>query len=91
MEPSNFPEANLILTAPDENPTGAHILDLPAHRAGGQIVTLWRPSWREMLSLLLYRRVWMRTLTQTTQPPVSLDCVRTPFMKVPGSRSRASS
>lgn len=71
MRPTKFEHSNRQL-----NPSGAAYSDNvtgvePLHvwTDGEQCLSLWRPSWRERLSVLLFGRVWMALLSGETQPP----------------------
>ncbi len=77
MEPTEFREANSVLTAPEGMPT---VLDLPVWKGqNGNIVSLWRPSWRERLSLLIFGRVWLSFIASYTHPPVGVSARRAYF------------
>ena len=76
MKPTNFPDANSKLTAPEGMPG---CLDLHVYRADGHVVSLWRATWRERLSLLVFGRVWLHFVGVRTHPPVSLHAERDVF------------
>ena len=78
MKPIWFSEAELELTRP-ANMTDAECQPLPICRTGGQVISCWRPSWRERLAVLFYGRVWLSVLSGQTQPPVWLMGARSPF------------
>lgn len=79
MWSAQFKEANSTLRKPagmSEEECG----DLPVWTDGKLCVSLWRPSLRERLSVLLFGRVWLFVLGYT-QPPVTLEGKRTVFEK----------
>lgn len=79
MKPSSFDEMNTELTPPEG------MLDcgvLPCHRNGREVISLWRPSIRERISVFLFGRVWLRIVSPLTHPPVSIQGIRRIFEKV---------
>ncbi len=85
MKPSEFPEANSVLTAPEGMPS---CMDLPVYRHAtipgalpdrSHLVSLWRPTWRERFSLLFFGRIWLDFAGARTHPPVAVSAVRTYF------------
>ncbi len=70
MQPVHFAQANKILTAP---PDSEGVLPLPVHTDGTQCLSCWSLTWRERVAGLLHGRVWLCTLTGSTQPPVWLE------------------
>ncbi|HEV8247531.1 MAG TPA: hypothetical protein VGP93_17260 [Polyangiaceae bacterium] len=83
MEPTLFPEANGTLTGGPgaDYGTAAPVLDLPVHRGDGQIISCWRPSWRDRLAIIFGGRVWLRVLTTRTHAPVAVH-TGTPFERI---------
>ncbi len=77
-EPNNFPEANRDLLKPD-GMTDEECGSLPVYTDGRECVSLWRMSWRERLSALLFGRAWLFVLSGGTQPPVAMTVARTVF------------
>lgn len=78
MKPQNFKYSNKQL-----NPSGAEYSDnvtgvdpLPVWTDGEQCLSLWRPSWRERLSVLLFGKVWLSLLSGQTQPPACVVACR---------------
>lgn len=65
MIPTHFDEENCTLQGREDE----DILDLPVFRGDGEVISCWRPSWRERLSVLFFGRVWLRLLHPRTQPP----------------------
>jgi len=53
--------------------------ELPVYRGGTQLVSSWRVSWHERLSILFFGRVWLQVWGGRTQPPVALSGERTIF------------
>ena len=76
MTPTTFPQANLTLTAPPGMPECG---ELPVYRGGTQLVSSWRVSWHERLSILFFGRVWLQVWGGRTQPPVAISGERTIF------------
>lgn len=80
MKPIKFPEANKTLTKP-ESMTDEECTSLTIFCDGKQCISLWRMSFKQRISALLFGRVWLSVLSGHTQPPVWLDCCRTVFAK----------
>jgi len=85
MKPIVFPEANKILQKPFSMSDGEC---LPLHVFTGEcygfeiVVSCWKPSWRERLSMLLFGRAWLMLVTNAkTQPPVAIYGRKSAFMK----------
>lgn len=80
MKPSSFYEANGTLSGGPAASYGTDddVIDLPVHRADGQIISCWRLSWRDRLRALIGGRVWLHVLARTTHPPV-LVATESPF------------
>jgi len=75
--PVDFPQANRTFTKP-RNMTDAECAPLRVHDTGGGLISCWRPTWRERLSILFRGRVWLWIVAQR-QPPVALTA-RSPFV-----------
>ena len=80
MKPIKFKEQTKILNKPGK------MLDkecgpLPVWSDGSQCVSCWKPSLREILSFLFYRKVWLIVNYGSTQPPVALKCINKAFLK----------
>jgi len=75
VKPVPFRQSNGTLAGGPASAFGADldVVDLPVYRDGKEIISCWRPSWRERLSILLRGRVWLLVVTPTTHPPVFLD------------------
>jgi hypothetical protein len=89
VEPSRFKEQNGSLGAPqnfdpEQSEAASEIVSLPVFSDGEQCISLWRMSWRERLSALLFGRVWLQVLSGPTQPPVALTTARTIFEEQDG-------
>jgi len=78
MRPLDFPEANITLKAPDVD--NIEILDLRVWSDSHQCVSLWKPTLRERLSILLFGRVWLALLSGSSQPPAYISGHRTYFI-----------
>ncbi|MCR4283050.1 MAG: hypothetical protein NUV72_08505, partial [Bauldia sp.] len=72
MKPIVFQQANAKLTGTDG------VAVLPVFRNGREIISCWRPSWRERIALLWTGRVYLRVLAGVTHGPVSIEA-RSPF------------
>lgn len=80
MIPGTFAEANRVLQKPPSM-SDEECEPLPVWTNGQLCISLWRPSWRERLSMLLFGRVWLWVVSGETQPPVAVDGSRTVFLK----------
>ncbi len=70
MRPVAFPEANCVLTAPEGS---QGVLPLTVYRDdAGHLVSMWRPTWRERLSVLFYGKIWLHFFGARTHSPVLL-------------------
>src|SRR5262245_20592807 len=81
MTPSSFKYANRLLGAspghnPDESPVG-EIMALPVWTNGEQCVSLWKATWRERISLLLFGKLWISVWMGASQPPICPTITRT--------------
>ncbi len=83
MKPIDFPQRTFTLTKP-MSMTGEECGSLPAYRGENEIISCWRPTWRERLSILIHGRVWLRVMG-TAHPPVLLEATRTVFAVEPPS------
>lgn len=79
MKPANFPEANRNLTKP-QGMTDKECGTLPVYSNGTVCVSLWKPTLRERLSLLLFGNLWLFVHSGHTQPPVALDIKKQMFV-----------
>ena len=78
MKPIDFEDANIRLSS--ENPD---IDDLPSFKGDGFIVTRWRSSFRERLSMLFFGNVWVCLLADK-HPPISIVGGREAYWEFPG-------
>ena len=83
MRPIKFPESNSTLLGGPPKKYGADVGDLAVYRNGKQIISAWKPTFRERLSILFFGRVWLGVLASTTHAPVRLDGARTVFRATP--------
>ena len=81
MNPAKFEYQTKILERP-EGMTDDECGPLPIYNDGDQCISLWRLSWRERISALIFGRVWLQVLSGNTQPPVALNAARTIFQDV---------
>lgn len=96
MTPVDFPEANRTIGCrPSATDYGAHRDDpVEPIRAlvteDGVVTELWRPTWRERLSVLVFGRVWVELLTGNGRPqPIALSGRKTIFLPAKEARERA--
>jgi hypothetical protein len=81
MKSCAFDESNMVLRPPEgaEDVTPLHVFH---DREGNELISLWRMSWRERLSALVFGRAWVRVKTQNgEQPPFSVHAMRTVFRR----------
>jgi hypothetical protein len=78
VRPIDFLQKNGDLLKPT-GMTDRECASLPCYRDGREVISCWRATWRERISVLMHGRVWLRVLSGATQPPVSLDGVRSIF------------
>lgn len=82
MQYSNFPEANkALLPSGQRYSDGITVGVLNVYTNGESCVSLWRPTLRERLSVLIFGRVWLAVLSGATQPPVYVGAVRHYFVQ----------
>lgn len=70
MEPIDFKQSNMTLTAPGAMPDCG---DLPVYTDGKQCVSCWKMSFKERIKVLFTGRVWLGVIGHRTQPPVWLN------------------
>lgn len=80
MTPKTFTESNSTLAKPNAL-TDSECGSLPVFTNGRECISLWKPSWKERLSILLFGNVWLSIHSGTTQPPVWLDGRKTVFIQ----------
>ncbi len=83
MEPIQFKEANHIFKKPDhmtDEQCGSLHAFVTVELGYPDIVSCWRPSWRERLSILLFGRVWLHVAGRS-MPPVGMTAARNIFRK----------
>jgi DNA polymerase-3 subunit epsilon len=83
MKPMGFPEQTKVLQRPPSM-SDEECAPLPVWSDGSMCMSLWRPSWRERLSMLLFGRVWLFVVSGESQPPVALDGQRSMFRQEEG-------
>lgn len=80
MQPIKFPQANLVLEKPssmtDEECASLHVYRRQPG-AADDLISCWRPSWRERLAILFGRPVWLWVFGRA-HPPVAIE-VHNPF------------
>lgn len=70
MTPVHFDEENCTLTG------AGNVQALPVYRGEGMVVSCWRPTWQERLSVMLFGRIWLYVMHPQTQPPVYIGATR---------------
>ena len=78
MKPMKFKQANKDLLKP-RNMTDDECGTLPVYSDGFQCISCWKPSFRERLSILIFGKAWLYVLSGETQPPVSIEGIKTIF------------
>ena len=81
MEPIEFSQANKTLSPPkgEYSENVESIGYLRVWTDGEQCVSLWRPSFKERLSILIFGKVWLSLLSGQTQPPAYIGGEREYF------------
>jgi hypothetical protein len=82
MKPIDFKESNVTLVGPKAL-TDLECENLKVYTDGKQCISLWKPSLRERLSILIYGNVWLSVWGGKTQPPIWMDATKTVFNKPP--------
>ena len=80
MKPNKFKESNRILEKPNAL-TDSECGNLPVFTNGRECISLWKPSIKERISILIHGNVWLSIHTGTSQPPVWLDGSKTIFIE----------
>jgi hypothetical protein len=80
MEPTNFTQANKNLLKP-EGMTDEECSSLPVFNDGSICISLWKMTWRERVSALLFGNIWLFVYSGITQPPVALMATKEIFGK----------
>lgn len=75
MKPIKFDQCNGTLSGGPsaQFKTAEAVGDLAVYRNESEIISCWRPSLRERISILFRARVWLRVSSATTHPPVCLE------------------
>ena len=79
MEPIKFKQANKELLKP-QGMTDEQCGSLLVFTDGDECVSLWKMTWKERLSALLFGKVWVWVISGNTQPPISLWATREVFI-----------
>jgi hypothetical protein len=80
MKPIKFKEANHDLIKPEGMTEDCG--SLPVCFTGTEIVSLWRMTWKERISALLFGKTWLSVYSTHSQPPVALSCRKRYFYKL---------
>ncbi len=76
MRPATFDAVNAVLHPPQELEETATALAV--HDDGQQLVSLWRPTWRERWSMFVFGRVWIGVAGRA-HPPIWIEARRSVF------------
>ena len=79
MKPTKFKEANLELKRPSSM-TDEECGSLWVHSDGDQLISCWKLTFWEKVSIILNGKVWLGVMG-SSQPPVWLDARSTVFTK----------
>lgn len=69
MKPVSFPESNKTLTKP-VGMTDEECMSLEVFTNGEQVISQWKPDWRDRLRLLFGKPIWLSCWSGHTAPPV---------------------
>jgi len=83
MKPSHFKESNSTLLGGPPEKYGVDVGDLPTFKDGTNILSCWRLTLRERLSVLLWGRVWLCIRGGAMHPPVAMWAKRAGFEEAP--------
>lgn len=78
MKPIKFKEANKNLSKPNSM-SDEECGSLWVFSDGQQCISCWKLNFKQRLSALFRGKVWLSVLSGKTQPPVWLQCYKTPF------------
>lgn len=79
MKPVKFSYANAVLKPPPDLGHGEVCDDLPIHRGTGELISCWKPTLRERISLLFGGFVWLGVRSKHSQPAMWLQIERNLF------------
>lgn len=80
MNPVKFKEANKNLLKP-ENMTDEECSNLWVFTDEKQCISQWKISFKDILKIIFYRKIWLSVLSGNNQPPVWLSTNKTIFEK----------
>lgn len=80
MIPVHFEEATGTLLGGPPEKYGVEVVDLPVRKDGVEIISAWKPTWRERFSILFYGMVWFGIRSQDTHAPIWLQGQKTAFV-----------
>lgn len=80
MKPSDFVESNVTLVGPKAL-SDLEYENLKVFTDGKQCISLWRPSFKERISILIFGNVWLSVWGGRTQPPIWIDATKSVFEK----------
>ncbi len=80
MIPIKFKEATKELQKP-KGWTDEECGSLWVFSNGTECISRWKISFKELLKIILFRKIWLSVYSGYTQPPVYLSCEKTVFEK----------
>lgn len=89
MRPIKFPQVNRNLLKP-EGMTDEECGTLPVYNDGTTSISLWKMTWKERISALIFGRIWLYVVSGATQPPVALEATKDLFYSQPYHVSKIS-
>jgi len=76
MKPVAFKESDAVLLRPKDM-TDDECAPLPIFRARGMmegvLISCWKPSLKDIVRIILHRKIWVWVRSGTTQPPIALE------------------
>jgi hypothetical protein len=78
MKPADFIESNVTLVGPKAL-SDLECENMKVFTDGKQCISLWKPSFKERISILIYGRVWLSVWGGRTQPPIWIDATSSVF------------
>jgi len=83
MKPIRFKEVTKDLLKPENYNEDKHgkCDSLPVFSDNDECISLWKLTIWEKIKVLIFGKIWLRVLSGTTQPPVSMSVNRNVFEK----------
>ncbi len=80
MKPMKFKEQTGTLLKPDSM-TDEECGALPIHRTKEYLISCWKMNFKERIKAVLFGKIWVWVWSNSTQPPIALQCEKTVFEK----------